>query len=380
MRRESPPTTAEPFLRPALAGAAATLCGIGLARFAYVPLFPAMVSAGWVSGAEAGFLGAVNLAGYLAGVLGGRTLARGVTTSRALDLGMALAAAAFAACGWNGGLGWLALWRGLAGVAGGILMALAGPAVQSAVQAGSRGSAGGVVVAGVGSGVIVGSLGVPALLSAGVSTAWLGLAALTIVLWAFAHPRWPRHAAPPTIAAAPRVNAVPLYVLYGVAGAGMVPHFVYFVDLAVRGRGLDPSLGAATWLLFGAGAIAGTLAGGRAADRIGAVASLRLWLGLQAVGVGLALLPGTAVLVPSAFLGGFGGIGITAVALTRARELAGSDAGAVWVRTTAIFAVLQAATGFALTPLFAATGSHEALFGAGLLLSVAALISSLYKA
>src|SRR4051812_11509797 len=44
-------------LRPALAGAGATLSGIGLARFAYVPLFPAIVAVGWVSGAEGGFLG-----------------------------------------------------------------------------------------------------------------------------------------------------------------------------------------------------------------------------------------------------------------------------------------------------------------------------------
>src|SRR4051812_2024908 len=58
-------------LSPAFAGAAATLSGIGLARFAYVPLFPAMVAAAWVTGAEGGFLGAVNLAGYLIGVLGG---------------------------------------------------------------------------------------------------------------------------------------------------------------------------------------------------------------------------------------------------------------------------------------------------------------------
>src|SRR3954449_13287001 len=95
------PASAPSALRPALAGAAATLSGIGLARFAYVPLFPAMVAAGWVSGAEGGFLGAVNLAGYLIGVLGGRPLARRFGTARALDVGMGLAALAFAACAWG---------------------------------------------------------------------------------------------------------------------------------------------------------------------------------------------------------------------------------------------------------------------------------------
>ena len=175
-------------LKPALAGAAATLSGIGLARFAYVPLFPAMVAAGWVTGAEAGFLGAMNLAGYLIGVLGGRTLAGRLGTARALDAGMGLAALAFAACAWNAGLAWLAVWRLVAGLAGGILMALAGPAVQGAVAPAQRGTAGGIVIAGVGGGVIAASLAVPALLPAGLSAAWLGLAVLVLVSVEFCPP------------------------------------------------------------------------------------------------------------------------------------------------------------------------------------------------
>ena len=82
--------------RIALSGTAATCTGIGLARFAYVPLFPAMVSAGWVDGAEAGLLGALNLTGYLLGVGAARAVARRITVPRALDLGMALAVLAFA--------------------------------------------------------------------------------------------------------------------------------------------------------------------------------------------------------------------------------------------------------------------------------------------
>src|SRR3954467_15750208 len=114
-------------LRPAFAGAAATLSGIGLARFAYVPLFPAMVAAGWVTGTEGGFLGAGNLRGCLRGVRGGRTLAQRLGTARALDVGMGLAALSFAACAWNGGVSWLAVWRTVAGFAGGGLMGLLGP-------------------------------------------------------------------------------------------------------------------------------------------------------------------------------------------------------------------------------------------------------------
>jgi len=151
---------------------------------------------------------------------------------------------------------------------------------------------------------------------------------------------------------------------------------VYFVDLAVRGRGLDPRLGALTWLLFGLGAILGTLTGGRAADRWGAAGALKVWLALQAAALALALPASVASLFASALLGGFGGIGLTAVALARARELAGPAAGVVWVRATALFALAQAATGFLLVPLFAHTGSYAFLFATGLALSIAALLVS----
>src|SRR5262245_51040030 len=352
------PAAPAPSLNPAFAGAAATFSGIGLARFAYVPLFPAMVAAGWVTGPEGGLLGAMNLAGYLVGVLGGRMVARRLGTARALDGGMGLAALAFAACAWNGGLVWLALWRMAAGLAGGILMALAGPAVQGAVAPAQRGAAGGIVVTGVGAGIIAASLLLPELLPVGLPATWLALAVLVLGLWAFAHPRWPRTPVAAAESAQPRPKATALILSYGLAGAGMVPHMVYFVDLAVRGRGLDPRLGALTWLLFGIGAIAGTLTGGRAADRWGGAGALKAWLALQAAAIALALLSPVAGLFASALLGGVAGLGVTAVALARARELAGPAAGVVWVRATALYALAQAGTGFLLVPMFAHTGSY----------------------
>ena len=359
--------------RPALAGAAATLSGIGLSRFAYVPLFPAMVEAGWVSGTQAGFLGAVNLAGYLIGVVSGRATARRFGVGHALDIGMGLAVLSFSACAWNGGVAWLAGWRLCAGIAGGLLMAIAGPAVQATVLPGARGAAGGIVVSGVGTGIIVASLVLPLLLPAGVSAAWLGFAAIVLSLWIAARPLWPDAQPLEDYGPSRPTRAWPLLVSYALAGAGMVPHMVYFADLAVHGRGLDPLYGAALWLLFGVGAVSGTLTAGMAADRWGGATALWLWFLIQAVGLAAALPSCVALLAVSAFLGGFGGIGVTAIALARARELAGAAAADVWVRVTASFAVSQAATGFALTALFGRTHSHEALFATGLALSIAAL-------
>ncbi|MGB8180803.1 MAG: YbfB/YjiJ family MFS transporter, partial [Stellaceae bacterium] len=40
----------------AIAGMSALLLGIGLSRFAFTPLIPALVQAGWFTAAQAGYL------------------------------------------------------------------------------------------------------------------------------------------------------------------------------------------------------------------------------------------------------------------------------------------------------------------------------------
>ena len=226
-------TAEKGFLGRSIAGACATFSGIGLGRFGYVPLFPAMVLAGWIEASEAGLLGAANLAGYLAGALGGRAAARQVGVSRALDLGMLATALSFAACAFDGGFLWLTAWRAIAGASGGVLMALAGPAVQETTEPNYRGLSGGIVITGVGSGIVIVSLLMPALVERGLAAAWLGLAALVVLAWAFAHPRWPQ-AAPPVQVPFSLPTEVRLLLTYAIAGAGMVPHMVYLGDFAIR--------------------------------------------------------------------------------------------------------------------------------------------------
>jgi predicted MFS family arabinose efflux permease len=362
-------------MRPAYAGGGAILAGVGLARFAYVPLFPAMVAAGWVDGAEAGLLGAGNFAGYLIGVLLGRRLAARIGVPQALDVGMALATLAFAACAIEGGVLWLLAWRALAGTAGGVLMALAGPAVQASVPPARRGAASGIVMTGVGTGVVAGGLAVPLLLAGGVPLAWLGLAAATAFIWAACRGNWPDPPALPSdaaVQAAPRAGR--LLVAYALSGAGMVAPMVYLSDLAVRGRGLPIEAGSAVWVGFGLGALLGTLLGGRLAQRVGGRLALLVWMGVQVAALAAALVPAWPALILAGPLSGFAGVGATAVTLVAAREVAGAQAGVIWVRATAAYAVAQVGFSFALAALFGATGdSHAAVFGVGFALSLAAL-------
>jgi predicted MFS family arabinose efflux permease len=380
------------YLRPALAGAAATCSGNGLGRFAYVPLFPAMVTAGWVDGGEAGLVGAAALLGYLIGILTAQGVGRALGVPRTLDLGMAVLLVTLLACAWPVGFWWLMGWRTLAGIAGGFLVALAGPAAQASVVPERRGAAAGLVMGGVGGGIALGAVLVPAALPFGVTATWLGLAALVALLWAWARPRWPdmpmrraaaRGDAPPAAEErpTPAARGTGLLILtYGLHGAGMVPPMVYLADLAARGRGLGVGVGAAIWLVFGLSGVVGSVLSGRTADRLGGAPTLTLWLVIQALSLAVALPPAAWLVLPTAALAGFAAVGTAGVTLSVTRQMvpaSPAQAATLWVRSTAAFAVAQTAMGFALAALFAATGeSHAAVFGAGLLLSVGAVAAA----
>ena len=80
------------------------------------------------------------------GAMGAQSLGRRLGTRPALTLGMAAVLVSLLASAWPLGLAWLIFWRLLAGLAGGVLMSLAGPAVQRTVAPARRGAASGVVV------------------------------------------------------------------------------------------------------------------------------------------------------------------------------------------------------------------------------------------
>src|SRR5947209_2150062 len=105
-----------PVWLSAAAGLCASLVGLGLARFAYTPLIPALIYAKWFSPADAVYLGAANLAGYLAGALVARQLGVRLGAVRSLRGMMVLASLCCFACAMPVPFVWFFAWRFLAGV------------------------------------------------------------------------------------------------------------------------------------------------------------------------------------------------------------------------------------------------------------------------
>src|SRR5712671_4090955 len=183
-----------PVWLSAAAGLCASLVGLGLARFAYTPLIPALIAAKWFSPADAVYLGAANLAGYLAGALIARELGARLGAVRSLRGMMVLASLCCFACAMPVSFVWFFAWRFLAGVSGGVIMILAASTILPHVAPGKRGLVGGVIFAGVGLGVAASGTLVPLLLQQGLRQSWYGLGLLSALLTLVSWKAWPAEA------------------------------------------------------------------------------------------------------------------------------------------------------------------------------------------
>jgi predicted MFS family arabinose efflux permease len=376
--------------RAVLSAFCASLIGIGLARFAYTPLLPAIIGDHWFEPAAAAYLGAANLAGYLLGALSGRPLSARIPLVLVLRAAMLLATAAFFACAYPMGFAWFFVWRFIAGAAGGALMVLAAPNVLPHVPASRRGLAGGAIFMGVGVGVAISGTLVPLLLAQGLRETWFGLGAVSLVLTLVGWNGWPSASAPAAHGSArphgPKLWTLrALYAEYGLNAAGWVPHMVFLVDFIARGQGEGIKTGSEYWVVFGLGATVGPLVVGHLADRAGFAAALRLAFLVQIVAVAIpALGLGRLWLIGSSFVVGSFVTGTVPLVLGRIHELLPhhpAQQKAAWSHATVGFALCQAVAAYGLSFLFAESGgNYRLLFGVGAAAMILALAIDLLTA
>jgi predicted MFS family arabinose efflux permease len=368
------------------AGLCASLVGIGLARFAYTPLLPAIIGAHWFPATTAAYLGAANLGGYLAGALLGGPMAKRMPAARVLRAMMLLATVAFFACAFPVSFLWFFVWRFASGVSGGALMVLAAPTVLPHISPSRRGLASGAIFMGVGLGIAASGTIVPLLLSQGLMQTWIGLGLLALVLTLLAWNGWPTHTAPALHSvhatqqhAKPTSGLRALYVEYALNAAGLVPHMIFLVDFVARGLGKGLAAGSQFWVLFGLGAIVGPILNGHVADRIGFRPALRIAFLLEAAAVAIpAFGLGTAWLMASSVIVGAFVSGIVPLVLGRVNELLvhhPASQKSAWSMATTCFAVLQAGAAYGMSFLFVRSGGdYKILFAIGAVAMTLALV------
>ena len=354
----------------AFAGFASLFIGIGLARFGYTPLLPAVIEAGWFAPAQAAYLGAANFAGYVAGAVFAWRLPVPLSPRGTLRSLLVVTALSFAASSVPLSFEWMAFWRFLPGLTGGWIMVLAAPLMLTAIPAERQRRAAGIFFAGVGSGVVASGTVVPALLAVGLAEAWLGIAALMAFIMAFA---WrgipagevdlPVSSPPETIPFAPAM--VGLIVAYSLIAVGVGAHMLFFVDYVARGLGQGIATGAMFWIVIGASGLAGPIVATAAARQYGLRNTMLAGaVGLAAGNCLTAVSDGLISAFISAVLVGGLLTALSAIVLGIITESIAHRQSRMrmWGHATGGFAVAQAAAAYGYSWLFGAGYGYVSLF------------------
>ncbi|MGY0553286.1 YbfB/YjiJ family MFS transporter [Vreelandella sp. 2A-K22] len=373
-------------LLPALmTGIMATLAGIGIARFAYTPLLPAIIQEGWFTASQGAYLGAANLLGYFIGALAAHSLSERFSPRLVMAASFAGIALSFVLCAGAGGFLWFFFWRLVSGIAGAILMVVGPSLALAATPPERRTRVGAMVFTGIGFGALLSAFIVPLLLGLSLTVTWgtLGLLCIAAGLlcdWGVAHLTSPITASSvgnsSTGYAGVKVVVLLVIGAYALDAIGFVPHTVFWVDYLARENALGNQAASLQWGIFGLGALCGPFMVGALAHRVGWQGGLMIAFAAKAAAVllpvfSLALLSQSV----SSFMVGAMIPGIVALTSGRLAELVGPTAHKkLWGQATAAFAAAQAVAGYAMSALYGAWGSYTPLFAISGLILVAGFL------
>jgi MFS family permease len=156
------------------AGTLAVFAALGLGRFGYTVVLPAMQQGLTMDNTQAGAMASMNLAGYLALSAIGGALAARFGPRRVITAGLLLAGVAMLCTGMAGGYIWAVFWRVLTGFGSGAANVAVMGMWGAWFSAKRRGMAAGIAVTGSSLALILTGLLVPRILSAGGPGGWRG--------------------------------------------------------------------------------------------------------------------------------------------------------------------------------------------------------------
>ncbi|WP_433346984.1 YbfB/YjiJ family MFS transporter [Micromonospora sp. CA-111912] len=365
-------------VRQAARLALGTASALGLARFAYGLLLPAMRDDLQWTLAEAGAMGTANGLGYLVGALATAPVVHRLGAAAAFRWGMALTAVALATTA--AGDDYLALLtaRAAAGAAGAVVF-IAGGVIASRIAA--RVASGvpiTVYFAGTGLGIVFSGATIPALGDQW-RLAWVALgvaaAAATLVSWTAA--RTERDA---TGSTAGRARVRPLWgtaLAYLLFAAGYIT-YITFLSAYLADRHTPIVQVVAIWTALGLAVVAAPALWSRPTTHWPGTRALATLLGVLAGGAALALAaPAPPVIIASAIAYGatFMSVPAAVTALIRANTPP-ADWTATLAAFTTLFAVGQTAGPWIAGIVADHTSTEATLAWTAILCAVAALIAA----
>jgi predicted MFS family arabinose efflux permease len=336
-------------VRPLLGGIIVLAAAMGIGRFAYTPILPAMQRAGHLDNTQAGLLAAANSIGYLLGAVLVSSLVRPSRRVGMLRLSVATVAVATVLMATTTNLLAWGLIRFVAGLAGAGVFVLATGMVLDELRHGGQATRSGWLFSGVGLGIAISGTVVYATTSElGWRGDWVALAFVASIAF---FPVWQWFPFSSRAAgAAPRAHAsdasVPsrmlgvLFVAYFLEGVGYSVSGTFLSAIAKRTTGSE-ELGSLVWIVVGLAAIPATVLWAGAARRAGYAPALAAAFLVQAVGILLPITNDSVSVVASAALFGGTFMGITTLTLTLAGFFTPHGSAGLIGALTAVFGVGQ---------------------------------------
>jgi predicted MFS family arabinose efflux permease len=364
---------------------------LGLARFAYALVLPAMrTSLGW-SFATAGAMNTANALGYLAGAPLAGALAKRFGERRLFVVGMAVTALALLASGASGNTLALLAIRAAAGASGAVCFVVgAGLAAQVGrhLPHGRAAMLLGVYFAGGGTGIVVSGLTVPPVLEVGGwRAAWLGLGVLSLVAMAGAIPA--ARAVHPAIERAAsadherpswwRLSA--LLTCYGLFGAGYIAYMTFIVAALTTARATSGDI-TAFWTVLGVMSIGAAFGWGPLLGACRPGTGIAVILAILTVGAALPVLAVNAIsITASAVLFGITFLSVVTAVTAAARRVLPPNQWTSAIATLTVAFALGQCAGPVLSGALAdqPTGVRAGLALGALLLALASAIAVLHN-
>ncbi|WP_353858423.1 YbfB/YjiJ family MFS transporter [Azospirillum formosense] len=371
------------MVRVLIGGVLVLVISMGVGRFAFTPILPAMQAATGLGADAAGLLASLNYLGYFLGALGAGLVPQGAARTTVFRTALIASVTSTAGMGFTDDMAAWAALRFVSGLASAGLFILGIAMTLDALARAGREAWTGWLYTGVGLGIASSGLFVALMgdrLGWRGDWLWLGLACLGFGtlswLWVGDPPREPGHTAARSSAgpsARPSAPMILLTLAYFLEGAGYIVTGTFLVAILKTMPETAP-LGAAAWMVTGLAAMPSGIVWAAAGRRLGLWRALILAHVVQAVGILLPITGSPAALLSAVLFGGTF-VGIVTLSFTLGRHLSGGASARVIGALTAVYGLGQIIGPVPAGLVVARTGQFDsALLGAAAAVLAGALL------
>ena len=332
-----------------LAGLCAIGIALGMSRFAYTPLVPALIRDDWTTIPQAGFLGGANCFGYLVSCVIAITLPRILGVRQVMRIGLGAGLLGVLLSSFNFGFIWLVIARFIAGLSAAPLVVLTPSVLSTQMPERWRKLSAGLAFSGAGLFTLLVSLTLPFVLHQNVQVGWFyetAVVAVAVLLtWPLTSRASNKPLPPP--AAAEHLNGgqrkviLGLGLAYACGAIGMQPPTLFLTDYLHRDLGVQIATASQLFSVIGLGFAIGAGCSGVLVSRLGSRISLLLIFATGTVGVLRATISHQLWLITiAAGLCGFFVLGMVATTSQRAMEAVGTaQHPRIWGTLSLVFAI-----------------------------------------